>query len=211
MQYSSSKISRSSVAPSPEFLQQQKKEVGHVSLEAIHQAGAFRDIGQTICTLIQHVPNQHERENLEYLTMPRLAEFKEIVPGTITTAETAESQRSSLLEKSRELNANLVQIQKRLSSTEIKLSEISEEEGKLEMEIQELNARKEQLLARKKFVKYLYQSKLPFGKPKEMDLEEDYSGLTVAVRTKFGNILSLGFYDLLTELKELQRQLIQTS
>ncbi|EEF40623.1 hypothetical protein RCOM_1333460 [Ricinus communis] len=69
---------------------------------------------------------------------------------TVITAETAQVQRKSLLGKSKELSASLLEEQEKLSSLEVKLSRITEEEERLEMEIQELIARKEKLLDSKR-------------------------------------------------------------
>lgn len=71
----------------------------------------------------------------------------------ISLIETAQAQRKSLPRKSSDLDASLVQGHKQLSSNDAEFSRLSEEEEKLEVEIQRLIAKKkEELLDHKNSV-----------------------------------------------------------
>jgi len=146
---SSSQISSSSLAPTPDFLQEQRKTLGDyfdMSLETIYQAKDLDNMERIVLTLIQHTSSLRERTNLEDL-MSRLAELRENVPNTMTLIETAQAQRKSLPRKSSDLDASLVQGHKQLSSLDAELSRLSEEEEKLEVEIQRLIAKKKRRAA----------------------------------------------------------------
>ncbi|EEF34812.1 MATH domain and coiled-coil domain-containing protein At3g58270 [Ricinus communis] len=141
----------SSQASRDDFVHQKKEALQgffNMSLEAIQQANAFGNVEGIILALVQHANTLQEKTILDDLAS-RLAEFRDSIPSSKTTAETAQARRTSLAGKTTDLNARLEQRQKELSSLEAKFSRLSEEEAKLQAEIQRLIIQKEELLSQK--------------------------------------------------------------
>uniref|UniRef100_A0A199UC08 MATH domain-containing protein n=1 Tax=Manihot esculenta TaxID=3983 RepID=A0A199UC08_MANES len=149
----SSETSMSNQASKPDVQKQKEALKGFLNmpLEAIQLANAYGNIEGIILTLIQHSKDLNEKTILQGL-LSCLAEFKESVPMVITTAETAQARRTSLSEKTADLDAKLAQRHEELSSKEAEFLRLSTEEEKLEAEIQLLIKQKEVVVARKKSV-----------------------------------------------------------
>ncbi|XP_050229342.1 uncharacterized protein LOC126678491 [Mercurialis annua] len=143
--FPSNEIPVSIEATRPDFVSQQKEALlgfFNMSLEAIQQANAFDNIEGIILALVQHANSLQEKTILEDLAS-RLAEFRESIPNSTTKAETVEARRISLAGKTVDLNARLEQRQKEITALENKFSRLSEEEAKLQAEIQRLMIKKQ--------------------------------------------------------------------
>ncbi|XP_050231229.1 uncharacterized protein LOC126680213 [Mercurialis annua] len=142
-----------SQATNPELVHQKKEALlgfFNMSLEAIQQANAFRNIERIIIELANNTTiTLQEKTILEDLAS-RLTEFQESIPNSTIVTETVKDRRISLAEKTANLNSRLEKRQKEISSLVEKFSRLSEEEAKLEAEIQRLMMRKEELVTQKK-------------------------------------------------------------
>ncbi|KAJ9181241.1 hypothetical protein P3X46_009391 [Hevea brasiliensis] len=134
--------------------QQQRKIMAaflNMSLEDIYHANAFDNVERTALTLIQHTSNPLEKSTLEDL-ISRLAQFKENVPDAITLAEAATVRRTSVLEKTKILDTILDQNQEQLRSLEAEFSKLEEAAAEVDVQIQLLITKKEELLLQRNSV-----------------------------------------------------------
>ncbi|XP_050229344.1 ubiquitin C-terminal hydrolase 12-like [Mercurialis annua] len=143
--FPSNEMTVSIEATRPDFVRQQKEALlgfFSMSLEAIQQANAFDNIEGIILALIQQADSLQEKTVLEDLAS-YLTEFRESIPSSTIKAETVEACRISLAGKTVDLNGILDQRQKDITTLEDTFSRLSEEQAKLQAEIQCLEIQKE--------------------------------------------------------------------
>ncbi|CAI0402520.1 unnamed protein product [Linum tenue] len=123
--------------------QQREKMVGFLamSLEAISQTKSLDEVENTALQLAEHATDPVEKTVLKDL-VSRLAEFKEVIPSSLSTIETSRGVESSVDQVKKDMEARLLHRKRQLSSLEIEVSRLGEEDMKLEAEIQQLSARK---------------------------------------------------------------------
>ncbi|CAL1370866.1 unnamed protein product [Linum trigynum] len=123
--------------------QQREKMVGFLamSLEAISQTKSLDEVENTALQLAEQATNPVEKTVLKDL-VSRLAEFKDVIPSSLSTIETSCGVESSVDQVKKDMEARLLHRKRQLSSLEIEVSRLGEEDMKLEAEIQQLSARK---------------------------------------------------------------------
>ncbi|CAI0402516.1 unnamed protein product [Linum tenue] len=131
--------------------QQREKMVGFLamSLEAISQTKSLDEVENTALQLAEHATDPVEKTVLKDL-VSRLAEFKEVIPSSLSTIETSRGVESSVDQVKKDMEARLLHRKRQLSSLEIEVSRLGEEDMKLEAEIQQLSARKAVIVDQRK-------------------------------------------------------------
>ncbi|CAI0402515.1 unnamed protein product [Linum tenue] len=117
-----------------------------MSLEAISQTKSLDEVENTALQLAEHATDPVEKTVLKDL-VSRLAEFKEVIPSSLSTIETSRGVESSVDQVKKDMEARLLHRKRQLSSLEIEVSRLGEEDMKLEAEIQQLSARKRSTVA----------------------------------------------------------------
>ncbi|CAN1814996.1 Ubiquitin C-terminal hydrolase 13 [Linum perenne] len=130
--------------------QQREKLVGFLetSLEALIQSKSLDEAENTALEILKQATDPLEKAVLEDLNS-RLAEFKEIVPSSLSAIETSHDEESSVAQMIKELETRLVHRKGQLTSLEAEISRLEEEDMNVEAEFQQLTARKAKILDHK--------------------------------------------------------------
>ncbi|RDX93489.1 Disease resistance protein, partial [Mucuna pruriens] len=123
----------------------------NMSLEAIIEANVLENVERIVNSLARETADAFQLNILKDF-INRLKMFKESVPKAISTLQSSSAFFSNYEKMNMELNTKLDEGQERIEDLETKLSEISAEEYRIEMEIQQLINRKIEILDKKNFL-----------------------------------------------------------
>ncbi|CAN0905531.1 hypothetical protein LINGRAHAP2_LOCUS23729 [Linum grandiflorum] len=129
---------------------QREKLVGFLdmSLEAVSQSKSLDEVESIIVKILKQTTDSLEKAVLNDL-VSRMAEFKELVPSSLSTIETSHDVESSVTQMIKELEVRLVHRKGQLASLEAEIARLEEQGMKLEAEIQQLTARNAKILHHK--------------------------------------------------------------
>ncbi|CAN0863666.1 Ubiquitin C-terminal hydrolase 13 [Linum grandiflorum] len=124
--------------------QQREKLLGFLdkSLDALSQSKSLDEVENIALGIFKQTANPLEKTVLNDL-VSRLAEFKQIVPISLSTIEASHDVESSVAQMIKGLEVRLVHRKGQLTSLEAEIGRLEEEGIKLEAEFQQLSARKE--------------------------------------------------------------------
>ncbi|CAN1772748.1 Ubiquitin C-terminal hydrolase 12 [Linum perenne] len=139
----------SSIPDSGSSLVQQQREklveFFDMSLEALCQDKSFCEVENIANKIVEQVTDPLEKTIMEDL-VSRLAEFKEVIPSSLSTIESSHATESSVIQTSKGLEARLAHKKGQLTTLEAEVSRLGKEGMKLENEIQQLTTCKDEIL-----------------------------------------------------------------
>ncbi|CAL1369427.1 unnamed protein product [Linum trigynum] len=147
-------ISSSNANHGSALMQQHRKElVGFLgmSLEAICQTKSLDEVESIVLKVVEHSTDPVETTIL-IAQVSRLAEFIEIIPCSLSTIETGCGVESSVSQMTKDMKARLVHRKRKLSCLKEELSRLGDEGMKLEVKIQQLSARKAELIGKRNLI-----------------------------------------------------------
>ncbi|CAI0380498.1 unnamed protein product [Linum tenue] len=116
-----------------------------MSLEAICQTKSLDEVESTSLEVVEHSTGPVEKTILKAL-VSRLVKFKQTIPSSLSTIETSNVAVSLMPQMTKDMEAQLVEKKRKLSSLEVEVSRVGEEGTKLEAEIHHLSACKDELV-----------------------------------------------------------------
>ncbi|CAN1182932.1 hypothetical protein LINPERHAP2_LOCUS36246 [Linum perenne] len=145
---SSDGISCSNPGNSVCILQMQKEKLlrfFNMSLEALCQTKSLDEV-ENIALKIHDLATDHLEKTVLKDLLSRLAKFKETVPSSLLTIETSNVIDLSATQMTKDLEERLAHKKEQLTSLETEVSRLGEEGLKLDVEIQQLTARKAKIV-----------------------------------------------------------------
>ncbi|CAI0402528.1 unnamed protein product [Linum tenue] len=112
-----------------------------MTLEAISRAKSLDEVEDAATKIAAHATDPVEKTVLQEV-LARLAEYKEMVPSSLSAIETSHAVESSGAEMTRAAEVRLVHRKKQLSGLEAEVLRLQDEDLKLESEIKQLADRK---------------------------------------------------------------------
>ncbi|CAL1370872.1 unnamed protein product [Linum trigynum] len=116
-----------------------------MTLEAISRAKSLDEVEDAATKIAAHATDPVEKTVLQEV-LARLAEFKDMVPSSLSAIETSHAVESSGAEITRAAEVRLVHRKKQLSALEAEVSRLQDEDLKLESEIKQLADRKAKIV-----------------------------------------------------------------
>ncbi|CAN1835980.1 Ubiquitin C-terminal hydrolase 12 [Linum perenne] len=130
------------------MLQMQKEKLlrfFNMSLEALCQTKSLDEV-ENIALKIHDLATDHLEKTVLKDLLSRLAKFKETVPSSLLTIETSNVIDLSATQMTKDLEERLAHKKEQLTSLETEVSRLGEEGLKLDVEIQQLTARKAKIV-----------------------------------------------------------------
>ncbi|KAG6775028.1 hypothetical protein POTOM_018452 [Populus tomentosa] len=132
-------------------VEQQRKKLKQymdMSIESIFETNQLKNMERTVDTIYHHSGDALETPILGDLKK-QLTGLKDRIPSLLSSINSAEAERESLCKQNPDLPTKLSQVKLALQADESKLSELTSEEARLEVEIRKLIEKKESVLSQK--------------------------------------------------------------
>ena len=132
-------------------VEQQRKKLKQymdMSIESIFETNQLNNMERTVDTIYHHSGDALETPILGDLKK-QLTGLKDRIPSLLSSINSAEAERESLCKQNPDLPTKLSQVKLALQADESKLSELTSEEARLEVEIRKLIEKKESVLSQK--------------------------------------------------------------
>jgi chromosome segregation ATPase len=132
-------------------VEQQRKKLKQymdMSIESIFETNQLNNMERTVDTIYHHSGDALETPILGDLKK-QLTGLKDKIPSLLSSINSAEAERESLCKQNPDLPTKLSQVKLALQADESKLSELTSEEARLEVEIRKLIEKKESVLSQK--------------------------------------------------------------